>query len=133
MNQVIAPMIVEIGIISYRTMTGRRINVVKNLSGGFSSYPATGPKRPPLPSELVAVFVVFGVYSVIGGSGENVNRTRIAALLSWGTVLATFLSMYSTGTSSQLTPGTFPSGPTLSQRGQLTQPLPNLPNVPPGS
>lgn len=48
-----------------------------------------GPKRPPLPSELLATFVVFGALGVIAGNG-TARRPAVAA--AWGLVVATALS-----------------------------------------
>lgn len=93
MNPVVLPWLAEIGIITYRTMTGQRFTLT--TSGGVSGFgvvKGSGPKRPPLPSELLSTFIVFGAYSLIGTSG-NSDMHRVAALLGWGTVLATILVM----------------------------------------
>lgn len=95
MNPLLFPAVVEIGVISYRTLTGQRLIVAKGQNGKFGVQSGSGPKRPPLPSELLAVIIVFSVYSAIAGNGANPQRARIGALLGWGTVLATFLTMFS--------------------------------------
>lgn len=43
-------------------------------------------KRPPLPSELLATFIVFGTLSVIAG---NATARRPATAVAWGLVVAT--------------------------------------------
>lgn len=49
----------------------------------------TGPRRLPLPSEILATFIVFGGLSVIGGSPSG---RRPAAAIGWGLVVATLLA-----------------------------------------
>lgn len=52
----------------------------------------TGPKRRlPLPSELLATFIVFGGLSVAAG---NATLRRPANVAAWGLVLATVLVAY---------------------------------------
>lgn len=95
MNPVFLPWIAEIGIITYRALTGTRFTVT--FANGTPSVAQTnGPKRPPLPSEILSTFIIFGAYSLIG-EGEGERRT-IASLLGWGTVLATVLMMANKGT-----------------------------------
>lgn len=64
-----AAWLVEVGIISVRDLAG--------------------PKRPPLPSELLATFVIFGGLGAISGSS---TARQPAAAVAWGIVVATLLS-----------------------------------------
>lgn len=98
MNSVMTPWAIEIGLITWRTMTGKRITAVtpfvplpaSSNSTSADAVKTTGPKRPPLPSELLASFVAFGVCAIIA----DTDRGRQAgALLAWGLVVATFLNM----------------------------------------
>jgi hypothetical protein len=98
MNPILLPWLAEIGIITYRDMTGQRFTVTRQGGSGafgLSVQRSTGPKRPPLPSELLATFIIFGTYSVIA-NGEG-QRARIGSLLGWGTVLATVLMLTGKG------------------------------------
>lgn len=127
MNPVFLPWMAEIGVVTYRTLKGVSFSVT--FTGGKPAVKQiSGPKRLPLPSELLSTFVIFGAYAVVAeGQGE---RRTIGSLLAWGTVLATILMLAQHGTPAAPVSGTFPSTPTLSQRGQLTQPLPSGPNYP---
>lgn len=68
MGTIAAPWFAEFVLISYRAVRKQH--------------------RPPLPSELLAVFVVFGAFSLIGES-----QPKIGSLLGWGVVLATALDV----------------------------------------
>lgn len=72
---VVFPWVAEVVLISWRTV--RR------------------DKRPPLPSELLATFVVFGTASVIG-----TKYPEFATTFGWGIVIATALNFG--GTEDQL-------------------------------
>lgn len=126
MNPVVIPWLVEIGIISWRSLSGAHFSTQKSGQGSFaqSVIKTSGVKRPPLPSELLATFVIFGTYAVI-----SEKNAQIGQLLAWGTVLATGLIFLSGGTPSAQTSGTFP--PTQYPQGGLTQKLPTGPNYPP--
>lgn len=120
MNPVFMPWLVEIGIISARTLQGKRFIISKG-----KVVATTGPPRPPLPSELLSTFVVFGAYMMIAEGGRE--RQRIGSLLAWGTVLATVLLMF------QSNPSGGPSGGTFSTKVNPLNnpPLPSGPNTPP--
>lgn len=102
MNSVTLAWAVEIGIITFRTMSGESLTITTksrleapNFMGPLPPIPSmqltqTGVKRPPLPSELLST-LMFGVYAIIGNVGSN--GPHIANLLAWGTVLATALSL----------------------------------------
>lgn len=68
MPSITAPWLAELVLISYRSVRQE--------------------KRPPLPAELLASFVIFGTFSLIGNS-----QPRIAAVLGWGIVVATALNL----------------------------------------
>lgn len=69
MGAVMAAWLAEIGIIAVRDLTG--------------------PKRIPLPSELLATFVVFGGLGLVS---ESETARGPAATTAWGLVIATLLS-----------------------------------------
>lgn len=69
MNPITIAWLAEVGIITWRG--------VKN------------DKRPPIPSELLSTFVVFGGLTLFGG---NPTMSRGANLVAWGLVLATFMN-----------------------------------------
>ena len=103
MNPVVIPWLAEIGIMTYRSLSGEYFSVTKGNGFSLQVKKTSGPKRPPLPSELLATFVIFGTYSVVGDS-SNPQTRRIGALLAWGTVLATFLMLTSGGTTTNSPP-----------------------------
>lgn len=70
MNTVIMPWTAESVLITWRTVSQK--------------------KRPPLPSEFLATFVLYGTLSVVG-----TRQPGIAAAVGWGVVVATFLRLYS--------------------------------------
>jgi hypothetical protein len=76
MNPVLAAGIAEALLITYRG----------SKQGKYASSPIP---HVPLPSEYVAVFIIFGGLSFIGGNGQ-----RPAALFGWGVVLATLLNLW---------------------------------------
>jgi hypothetical protein len=93
MNPVIWPAIVEIGFITWRSMTGVHYAVSTKGATGSGLGKGTGTtfvnindnvKRPPLPSELLAVMLAFGVFGAIAE-----KEPRVGSLLAWGIVLAT--------------------------------------------
>lgn len=70
MNPVLLAWGVEVGIIAVRDLTG--------------------PRRLPLPSELLATFVVFGGLAAVGDSSPTFRGAANAT--AWGLVVATLLS-----------------------------------------
>jgi hypothetical protein len=78
MDPLLLPWVVEIGLISYRDMTQ-----------GNASQGDKPEKRPPLPSELAATFVVFGAFTLVSAANP-----RLGGLLGWGIVLATGLQVF---------------------------------------
>src|SRR5215469_8796167 len=97
MNPVVLPWIVELVIVSWRSLTGTHFTTVKGVqkTGGGSISPTmvpsvqkvtNGVKRPPLPSEVLATFVVFGACAAIAE-----KDARVGQLLAWGFVVATAL------------------------------------------
>ncbi len=69
MNSLSIPWMAEIGLISWRTVSKE--------------------KRPPLPSELLATFVIFGAFSLV-----SVSQPEIGSVLGWGIVVATLLNFW---------------------------------------
>jgi hypothetical protein len=130
-NPITLPWIAEIGIITYRSLTGVKINVSRASQQGSSKIGLgtttinNGVKRPPLPSEILSTFIIFGAYSVIAnGSG---SRPTIGSLLGWGTVLATVMVMAG-GPGPSPVSGASPGGApavTRSQAPNFMGPLPS--------
>lgn len=69
MNPIVTPWIAEVVILSVRSV--RR------------------DKRPPLPSEFAATFVIFGGASLIAGKFQ-----QPAVLFSWGIVIASLFNLF---------------------------------------
>lgn len=69
MNAVVLPWLAEIGLITWRDMRNA--------------------KHPPLPSELLSTFVIFGALSLIPE-----EYGTLSALAGWGLVVATLLNAY---------------------------------------
>lgn len=67
MNGIVLPWLAEIGVLTWRVISGQ--------------------KRPPLPSELLASFVIFGGFSLIPDE-------RLRNVLAWGTVIATAFNAF---------------------------------------
>lgn len=89
MNGVVIPWVLEIGIINYRTLTGQRDSITSGGNGlSLKNVKSTGPKRPALPSELLATVIAYGTFSIIA---ERDNR--IGSLLAWGITIATFMTL----------------------------------------
>jgi hypothetical protein len=77
MNGVLAALIVELGLITYRGVS----------QGGLKGNPVA---PLPVPAELAGAVIVFGVLSMIPGRGQTP-----ATVFAWGLVLATGLNFYS--------------------------------------
>jgi hypothetical protein len=110
MTPVVIPWLLEMGIVSWRSLRGIHSVVAKDPKSGNVgiSTQSSGVKRPPLPSEFLAVFGAFGIYAVISDSNP-----RVGQLLAWGTVIATaiiFLPSAITPAPGLSGPG--PTGPT---------------------
>lgn len=69
MNPLAAPWGVEMALVTWRSVRQH--------------------KRPPFPSEYLATFLVFGAFSVLADS-----QPKLAQLLGWGMVTATFLNLF---------------------------------------
>lgn len=79
--------------------------------------------RPPLPSEFVATFVVFGTASMIA----NTKAQDAATVFSWGIVIATLLNLFDADGRIRLQPkgATVPFSPNGGSSGSSSQPAPN--------
>lgn len=73
MNGLLSSWLVELGLVTWRAFNG-------------GNNRAHGP-RPPLPSEVAAVMLVFGALGLVPGEGQ-----RVAGMVGWGLVVATFLN-----------------------------------------
>src|ERR1700677_5289216 len=99
MNPVVFPFLVEVGFVSWRSITGDHF-VVSTTSANASSSSVgklpgiqqvnDGVKRPPLPSELLSAVVVFGTFGMIAD-----HNRKVGLLLAWGIVLARGLLVFS--------------------------------------
>lgn len=81
MGGVFLAWLVEVGIISVRDLSG--------------------PRRLPLPSELLGSMVVFGVLGVVG---ESDTFRRPVTVVAWGLVLSTVLAAYNEQTGKPKSP-----------------------------
>lgn len=144
MTPIVLPWLVEIALITWRSMTGTHFQI---MAGQQNIDPATGKpmgpklpgkvfgavqgvKRPPLPSELLATFVAFGAYAAIAEKNAQIGR-----LLAWGTVLATGLLMFSQGASTGQQPEQLNSRQSqnyLTQAGAAGAATPQYPRSPYG-
>ena len=121
MNAIVWPWMAEIALISWRSMEGVHLAVSgsalnSNLNpSNKNKVTATlaindGVKRPPLPSELLASFVAFGLFAAIADKNATVGN-----LLGWGIVLATFMAMAGSPPTANITnptlPGASPAAP----------------------
>ena len=81
MSGLLAAFMVEVGLITYRSVTQ-----------GGTKVPATAPLPAPLPSLYTSAIVVYGGLSLLPGS-----LAPLPALVGWGFVVATFLNLYTPG------------------------------------
>ena len=91
-NGLISAAVAEVALISYRDFTGKGSH-----------------KGAPMPRELMAVAVVYGVLGFFPDQYQNV-----AALLGWGLVIATALKAFSL-------PGSSPTPATLASAAPAAQ------------
>ncbi len=77
MSAVLLAWLAEMGIVTWRDLTGK----VKNHTiEGF-----------PLPADYVATFVIFGALGMV--PKDNPGASRAAALLAWAYVVATYMNV----------------------------------------
>lgn len=69
MNGLLLAWMVEIAIVTYKDVKGNH--------------------RPPVPSELLDSFVVFGAFSIVAEANQKLGTT-----LGWGIVVATLLNVF---------------------------------------
>ena len=96
---VLAAWLVEIGLITWRDLTGKAPNHTIN---GF-----------PLPADYLATFLIFGSLGLVPSSNARASRAATAA--AWGFVVATYLNALPTALNPSGTPkatGTAGSTPT---------------------
>lgn len=74
---VLSAWLVEIGIITWRDVTGKAPN---HTVAGL-----------PLPADYLATFIIFGTLGLVPKS--NVGASRAAALAAWAYVIATYLNV----------------------------------------
>lgn len=79
---------VEIGLITWRDLTGKAPNHVIN---GF-----------PLPADYLATFMVFGVLGMVPKDSQGASRA--ASLAAWAFVLATYMNALPTALNPSGTP-----------------------------
>jgi hypothetical protein len=95
LDPLLLPWLTELGLITYRD---------------FSAH-----KRPPLPSEVLSTFVVFGMFTLVSAADK-----RLAMALGWGVVVATVLNV-------------FPGAKKPTPAAAATGPAPGPTKVPPGT
>jgi len=100
MNSITAPWTAEVVLLSWRSVRNKH--------------------RPPLPSELLATFVVFGAIGLVTSSNP-----KIGSLLGWGIVVSTGINFL--GTSDKLIA---PGAAIKSTAGVSTSPSANRPRTP---
>jgi hypothetical protein len=81
MSGLFAAFMVEVGLITYRSVTQ-----------GGTKVPTAAPLKAPLPSNYVSAVFVYGALALLPKS-----LTPIPSLLGWGFVVATFLNVYTPG------------------------------------
>jgi len=69
--------LVEVGIITWRDLTGKAKN---HTVAGL-----------PIPADYVATFIIFGALSFV--PKDNVGASRTAALVGWAYVVATYMNV----------------------------------------
>lgn len=106
MNPIVWPWMIEVGLVTYRSFTGLHFTpgkITQSKGQGIkagSGVWSTGNKRPPLPSELLAVMIVFGLFSIVAQ-----KDARIGSFLGWGIVIATGITLFgSPSVSNPVTP-----------------------------
>jgi len=99
-----AAWLVEVGIITWRDLSGKAPNhTVEGL---------------PLPADYLATFIVFGGLGLVGKDNPAAHRT--AALVGWAYVIATYLNvaptiLNPTSTKAVSTTTSAPAGATIKQ------------------
>jgi hypothetical protein len=86
----------EIGIITWRDLTGKAPN---HTISGF-----------PLPADYLATFMVFGVLGMV--PKDNAGASRAAALAAWAFVIATYMNALPTALNPSGTPKATGTGST---------------------
>lgn len=81
MNGLLGAFLVELGLVTYRSITQGGVKV-----------PASAPIPAPLPSLYTSAIVVYGGLSLLPRS-----LAPLPALVGWGFVVATFLNLYTPG------------------------------------
>lgn len=104
MSGLLAAFLVEVGLITYRSVTQGGVKV-----------PQTAPIPAPLPSLYTSAIFVYGGLTLLPSS-----IAPLPALVGWGFVVATFLNLY--------TPGSANAG--AASNAALTQSLSTPPNLP---
>ena len=77
MGGVFAAWLVEVGIITWRDLTGKAKN---HTVAGL-----------PLPADYLATFIIFGALGLV--PKDNVGASRAATLTAWAYVVATYMNV----------------------------------------
>ncbi len=80
MNNITLPWTAEVVLISWRSVNKQ--------------------KRPPLPSELLATFIVFGTAGLV-----TQKNPQVGSLFGWGIVIATLLNLFDPANPLAIKPG----------------------------
>lgn len=86
MSGLLGAFLVEVGLVTYRSVT----------QGGIKTGPGgTAPIRAPLPSLYTSALIIYGSLAVVASSSQSARP--VATLVGWGFVVATFLNLYVPG------------------------------------
>lgn len=93
MNHVTTAALAEAALVTYRSIRGGQAATdpsgKPSASLKVAGKPSQSPYAMPLPSEYTAVVIVFGALHFLEGP-----EPRVAGLIAWGLVLATFLNLW---------------------------------------
>lgn len=107
MSGLLAAFFVEVGLITYRSVTQ-----------GGTKVPTAAPLPAPLPSLYTSAIIVYGSLALLPSS-----LAPVPALIGWGFVVATFLNIYTPGSANAGAASSATMAQSLTTPVQL--PLPN--------
>lgn len=110
MNALLAAFFVEVGLVTYRSVTG-----------GGTKTPAAAPIPAPLPSLYTSAIVLYGALALIPSS-----LAPLPALVGWGVVVATWLNLYNPGGANAAAAGNAALGGALGTSPTGVKPITNV-------
>ncbi len=81
----------EIGIITYRDMTGKSLKMVQGKPVVVQNKGQSTAAGLPLPADYLAAFLIFGALGMVP-SGHPASK--VATAIAWGLVVASFMGLY---------------------------------------